>query len=443
MLSVLGYGMIVTFMALIMTKRLSPLVAMTTVPIIFALIAGFGPDMGDMMIDGLRKVAPTAIMVMFAILYFGVMFDTGLFDPIIKKFIKLINGDPMKAVVFAALLAGLVSLDGDGSTTYMITVTAMLPLFKRMRLDPLALTCVVILAASVTNLLPWGGPLARAAASLQVETSELFVPLIPTMVVSFIGVLALAWFIGTRERQRLGRLPMSLGAAATVFDDADNEATPSLSEENAELRRPKLFWLNAALTIALMVGLVLEILPLAILFMVAFSIALVINYPHMQDQRRRISAHAPTALNQIAIFLAAGILAGILSGTGMVDAMSKSFLSLLPESWGPYMAPITALASIPGTFFMSNDAFYYGVLPVLAKAAEVYGITHAEIGRASMVGQPIHLLSPLVASTYLLCGLAGVEFSDHQKYTLKWAFALCMLIMFVSLAFGLFPWAAG
>ncbi|MND30986.1 Citrate transporter [compost metagenome] len=443
MLSILGYGMIVTFMALIMTKRLSPLVAMTTVPILFALFAGFGPDMGDMMIEGLRKVAPTAIMVMFAILYFGVMFDTGLFDPIIKKFIQLIGGDPMKAVVFAALLAGLVSLDGDGSTTYMITVTAMLPLFKRMRLDPLALTCVVILAASVTNLLPWGGPLARAAASLQVETAELFLPLIPTLIISFLGVLLLAWFIGTRERQRLGRLPQSLGAAATVFDDTDNEATPSLSEENAELRRPKLFWLNAGLTIALMAGLVLEILPLAILFMVAFSIALVINYPHMQDQRRRISAHAPTALNQIAIFLAAGILAGILSGTGMVDAMSKSFLDMLPASWGPYMAPITALASIPGTFFMSNDAFYYGVLPVLAKAAEVYGITHAEIGRASLVGQPIHLLSPLVASTYLLCGLAGVEFSDHQKYTLKWAFALCMLIMFVAMGFGLFPWSAG
>ncbi|OMQ41014.1 CitMHS family transporter [Pseudomonas putida] len=445
MLSLLGYGMIVTFMALIMTKRLSPLVAMTTVPIVFALLAGFGPDMGDMMIEGLRKVAPTAVMVMFAILYFGVMFDTGLFDPIIRKFIKLINGDPMKAVVFAALLAGLVSLDGDGSTTYMITVTAMLPLFKRLRLEPLSLTCVVILAASVTNLLPWGGPLARAAASLQVDTSELFVPLIPVMVVGFLGVLALAYFIGIRERQRLGALslPQSLGAAATVFDDeADDEGLPSMSDENAELRRPKMFWLNAALTIGLMTGLVTEVLPLSILFMVAFSIALVINYPHINDQRRRISSHAPTALNQIAIFLAAGILAGILSGTGMVNAMSASFLAMLPATWGPYMAPITALASIPGTFFMSNDAFYYGVLPVLAKAAAAYGISAAEIGRASLVGQPVHLLSPLVASTYLLCGLAGVEFSDHQKYTMKWAFALSFLILLACLLLGLFPLAA-
>ncbi|MFK3775641.1 CitMHS family transporter [Pseudomonas sp. NPDC089406] len=440
MLSFLGYAMIATFMALIMTKRLSPLVALTTVPIAFALMGGFGPEMGDMIIEGLRKVAPTAIMVMFAIMYFGVMFDTGLFDPIIRTFLKLIKGDPLKAVVYATLLAGLVSLDGDGSTTYMITVTAMLPLFKRLRLDPLCLTCMVILAASVTNLLPWSGPLARAASSLQVETSELFLPFVPVLIISFLGVLALAYFVGLSERKRLGTLRLSVGAAATVFDEDANEGwTPAMSEEDAELRRPKMFWLNAILTLGLMAALVMEVLPVAVLFMVAFSIALLINYPHIHDQRRRISSHAPTALNQISIFLAAGILAGILSGTGMVDAMSTSFLSLLPETWGPYMAPITALASIPGTFFMSNDAFYYGVLPVLAKAAEVYGITHAEIGRASLIGQPVHLLSPLVASTYLLCGLAGVEFSDHQKFTMKWAFALSFLIMALSLMFGLFP----
>jgi CitMHS family citrate-Mg2+:H+ or citrate-Ca2+:H+ symporter len=437
MLSLLGYGMIVTFMALIMSKRLSPLVALTITPIIFALIGGFGPDMGDMMIDGLKKVAPTAIMVMFAILYFGMMFDTGLFDPIIRTFLKIIKGDPVKAVIFSTLLAGMVSLDGDGSTTYMITVTAMLPLFKRLKLNPLALTCVVILAASVTNLLPWGGPLARAAASLQVDTSDLFIPIIPSMIVGFVGVMALAYFIGLRERSRLGKLVLPHDAEVVAYDE-DVTGLPSMSQEDEDLRRPKLFWLNALLTVGLMTALVMELLPLAVLFMVAFSVGLVINYPHMADQRRRIAAHAPTALNQIAIFLAAGILAGILSGTGMVNAMSASFLAMLPDTWGPYMAPITALASIPGTFFMSNDAFYYGVLPVLAKAAEVYGITHAEIGRASLVGQPVHLLSPLVASTYLLCGLAGVEFSDHQKYTMKWAFALSFLIMAAMIGFGAF-----
>ncbi|NRH41861.1 citrate:proton symporter [Pseudomonas sp. MS15a(2019)] len=440
MLSLLGYGMIVTFMVLIMTKRLPPLVALTIIPIIFAIIGGFAPEMGPMMIDGLRKVAPTAIMVMFAILYFGLMFDTGLFDPMIRTFIKLIKGDPAKAVLFATLLAGMVSLDGDGSTTYMITLTAMLPLFRRLRLNPLILPCVVILAASVTNLLPWSGPMARVAAALQVETSQLFIPLIPPMIVSFIGVLALAFWLGLQERRRLGLLvaPGGNPLRATGMDE-DMGDLLTLSDENAELRRPKLFWFNALLTLALMTCLVIELLPLPILFMVAFCIALTINYRQMDDQRRRISAHAPAALTQISIFIAAGIFAGILSGTGMVKAMSGSLLWALPESWGNYLAPITALLSIPGTFFMSNDAFYYGVLPVLAHAAEAHGIGAAEIGRASLIGQPVHLLSPLVASTYLLVGLAGVEFSDHQRYTMKWAFALSFLLMAVSMALGLFP----
>lgn len=439
MLSFLGYGMIVVFMILIMTKRLSALVALTIIPIIFALIAGFGGEMGGMMIDGLKKVAPTAIMVIFAILYFSTMFDTGLFDPIIRFFLRIINGDPVKAVMCSALLAAMVSLDGDGSTTYMICVTAMLPLFKRIRLDPLALTCVVFLSGSVTNLLPWGGPLARVAASLKVESSELFIPLIPTMLCGLLGVLVLSWYIGIRERRRLGKLSIQGSGSGSVTEEDGESYLPAINEVNEELRRPKLFWLNAALTVVLMASLVMELLPLSVLFMVAFAIALLINYPQLDAQRQRIAAHAPAALNQTSIFLAAGIFAGILSGTGMVTAMSNTLLDILPQSWGPYLAPITALISLPGTFFMSNDAFYYGVLPVLAEAAKAYGIAPVEIGRASLVGQPIHLLSPLVASTYLLVGLAGVEFSDHQKYTFKWAFLLCMIFLASGLLLGLYP----
>ncbi|WP_323111755.1 CitMHS family transporter [Klebsiella quasipneumoniae] len=439
MLSFLGYGMIVVFMILIMTKKLSALTALTIIPILFALIAGFGGEMGEMMIEGLKKVAPTAIMVIFAILYFCTMFDTGLFDPIIRFFLRIIDGDPVKAVMCTALLAAMVSLDGDGSTTYMICVTAMLPLFKRIRLDPLALTCVVFLSGSVTNLLPWGGPLARVSASLKVESSELFIPLIPSMICGLVGVLVLSWYIGIRERRRLGKLSIQTNAHGSVIEEDAESYLPAINEVNDELRRPKMFWLNAALTFALMASLVMELLPLSVLFMVAFAIALLINYPHLDAQRQRIASHAPAALNQTSIFLAAGIFAGILSGTGMVNAMSNTLLDILPQSWGPYLAPITALISLPGTFFMSNDAFYYGVLPVLAEAAKAYGIDPVEIGRASLVGQPVHLLSPLVASTYLLVGLAGVEFSDHQKYTFKWAFLLCMIFLASGLLLGLYP----
>ena len=136
---------------------------------------------------------------------------------------------------------------------------------------------------------------------------------------------------------------------------------------------------------------------------------------------------------------AAGVFTGILSGTGMVDAMSKSLLAVIPPALGPYLATITALVSMPFTFFMSNDAFYYGVLPILTQAAAEYGITPVEMARASIVGQPVHLLSPLVPSTYLLVGLAKIDFGDHQRFTLKWAVLVCLAILAMALLLGLFP----
>ena len=113
--------------------------------------------------------------------------------------------------------------------------------------------------------------------------------------------------------------------------------------------------------------------------------------------------------------------------------------AVITARYGPRKSGITALASMPFTFFMSNDAFYYGVLPVLAEAASHYGITAVEMARASIVGQPVHLLSPLVPSTYLLVALAGIEFGDHQRFTLKWAVLVCLCIMFAALLMGIFP----
>ncbi|MEI2470916.1 citrate transporter, partial [Peribacillus frigoritolerans] len=51
MLTFLGFAMIVVFMYLIMSKRLSAFSALTVVPIVFALIAGF-TDLGPMMLKG-------------------------------------------------------------------------------------------------------------------------------------------------------------------------------------------------------------------------------------------------------------------------------------------------------------------------------------------------------------------------------------------------------
>jgi len=459
MLTVLGFGMVITFMTLIMTKRVSPLVALICIPILFALVAGFGGEaLGQMMLEGIRLLAPTGVMLMFAILYFGIMIDAGLFDPVVQRILRSVGNDPMKVVVGTALLAALVSLDGDGSTTYMITVASILPLYQRLGMNPLNLTCVTILASGVMNLTPWGGPLARAATALHVDPAEVFVPMIPVMVVGVAGVLGLAYVLGMRERQRLGKVvlgapPLSSIAGTPRASARGVEPPQSVAmallpsdveiDATAEFKRPRLRWFNGGLTLALIVGLVIGILPLPVLFMLAFAIAIVVNYPRLPEQRARVVAHSGNVISVVSLIFAAGIFTGILSGTGMVKAMSESLLTVVPPSWAPALATITALASMPLTFFISNDAFYYGVLPIVTEVARTAGIEPVEMARASLIGQPIHLLSPLVASTYLLVGLAGVEFADHQRFTLKWAIALCLLMMITALLFGLFPLLAG
>ena len=450
-LSIFGFAMVATFMTLIMTGRLSPLVALIVVPIAFGLLAGFGGGLGPMMLDGISKIAPTGVMLMFAILYFGVMIDAGLFDPLVGALLKVVDGDPVKIIVGTVALATMVSLDGDGSTTYMITVAAMLPLYKRIGLNPLIMACLIMLSSGLMNITPWGGPTARAASALQVEPSAVFLPLVPAIAIAIVFLLGLAWLYGRSERKRLGTLVLGVRAVAygedltgdlPVDEVVDGERGRLTVSSDPAARRPKLLWFNAALTLALIVLLVLAVLPLPVLFMGAFCIAMAANYPRMDDQRSRVAAHASNILAVVSLIFAAGVFTGILNGTGMVEAMSHGLLAVIPPSLGPYMAPITALISLPMTFFISNDAFYFGMLPILAETASHYGVTHQQIASASLIGQPMHLLSPLVPSTYLLANLAGVEFAEHQKFTARWALATCLVLLAAALAVGAFPLVA-
>ncbi|WP_147197738.1 CitMHS family transporter [Pantoea sp. MBD-2R] len=433
MLTILGFSMVTCFMYLIMSKRMSALIALIIVPTTFALVFGYYQGLGEMMLNGVKALAPTGVMLTFSILYFGLMIDAGLFDPLVRFILKLVRGDPLKVLVGTAILTLLVSLDGDSSTTYMIAVAAFLPLYRKLGMNVLAMTCLVNLASGIMNLSPWGGPTARAAAALRIDALDIFIPMLPAMFIACVTLVGMAVLFGLRERKRLGVISISnqhLDEIELGLGDA---------KECEANRRPKMFWPNFILTTALLVLLVTGLMPIQILFMLAFAIAVMLNYPSLEQQKARISAHAGNVLAVTSLIFAAGIFTGILSGTGMVDAMAKSLLAVIPHSFGPYLAVFTALVSLPFTFFMSNDAFYFGILPVIAQTAAGYGISAEEIARASIIGQPFHLLSPLVPSVYLLVGLAKVDIGDHQRFSIKWGILVSMALLAGGLLFGAFP----
>lgn len=426
LLAVAGFAMVAIFMTLIMTRRLSAVVALILTPVLAAMLCGFGPAIGPMVVKGLVKLAPTAGVLLFAVFYFGVMIDAGLFRPLVDRVLAMVGGDPRKVALGTAAVAAIVSLDGDGATTAMVTITAFLPIYRQLGMNPLILAALLGSSNAIINMAPWGGPLARLAAVLQLDPNAIFLPLIPVMAVGLLGVAAMAWHLGGMERRRLG--VQDLSPDALRVDPAQ-----------AALTRPRLWWLNLGLTIAVLLAAILRLAPLPVVFMVGFAVALTLNYPRLEDQRARLAAHAPAVMGIVVLVFAAAAFTGILDGTGMVGEMGKAFLAVLPPTWGPHLALVTAVASGPMTFFLSNDAFFFGIVPIVAKMGQAYGIAPEAIARASLLGQTVHVLSPLVAAVYLVAGLLNVDVGAMQRFGLKWALALAMLMLLAAVAFGAVP----
>ncbi len=444
MLTFLSWTMIIVFMILIIKKKLTPFSALIIVPIAFTLIGSFfglysaqvikineiaNPTMldqilviGDWTVEGVKKVSTTAVMLLFAILYFSIMLNTGLFDPVTKKMIKFAKGDPVKVLVATAAISAVVSMNGDGTTTTLIVCTAFIPIYKELGLKMMNLGVLLILMNTIMNLLPWGGPTARVISVLSgVGEQEILRALVPGMVVSVLYMLGVAYYLGIKERKRIG--------IKTLSDEDIEKLTEITDPERLALRRPQNIWFNGIMTIAIIAMLVLGTFPSVFLFLVGTALSLVVNYHSLKEQKNRIQVNAGDALQVVILVLGAGIFMGLFTGSGMADSLAISMTNMIPSSFGCFWGLIVAILSVPGTFFLSNDAFYYGVLPVLAQAGQQYGFTALELGTASLLGQAFHLLSPLVAFIYLLLNLTGLDMGEWQKESAKWAVGIFVIFI--------------
>lgn len=431
MLALLGFCMMGIFLFLVMKRYVSVFVAFIFVAFGFAVISGHGAEMGEMMMDGIITVTPTALMIIFAILYFGLMIDVGLFDPMISQILKLVKGDPLKIVLATAIITMIVALDGDGSSVFMISVSAMLPIYTRLGMNRLILACVVSLAAGVMNIIPWGGPMLRAAASLQVEINDLFLPIIPVMLVGLGWVLVTAYILGMKERKRLGIAELDASAVS-----AEHAATIDHKKGI-----DKKYWFNLVLTMVLIALLVMNILPVPLLFAAAFALALFVNFPDPAKQQEMILSHSKNVVTISTLVFAAGIFIGVFSESGMMGAMADTMVAVIPDWLGAHLAFIVALTAVPLCLVFSPDSYYFGILPILSEMGSSFGIAPEEIGIAALLGHSTvgFPLSPLVPATFILIGLVKVGFGEHQKFLLKYALLTNLVMTIAAVFLGVIP----
>ena len=422
MVAALGFITIIVLLAVIMLKKMSPLVALISVPVITALIGGHGLNIGKYINDGVKSIAPTGTMFIFAILFFGILTDAGTFQPIIDQILKIVGKDPIKIAIGTAILAMIVHLDGSGAVTFLVTVPAMLPLYEALGMRKTTLATIVALGAGVMNILPCGGPTIRAATSLKIPVTELFNPLLIPVLAGILFVLFVAFKLGRDEKIRIGNI------------EDINIDTNNLGEK----KESRNFIVNILTIVVAIVVLVSGKLSPTVVFMIAFCISIVINFPSVKEQKERVDAHAKAALMMASILFAAGAFIGIMQKSGMITEMSTVIVKTIPQSLGSYMAVITGVISMPASLLFDPDSFYFGVMPVLATTAQEFGSSAIAVGRAAILGQMTtgFPVSPLTASTFLLVGLTGVELGEHQKKTIPYAFLTTIVMLIVAIVTG-------
>ncbi len=431
MVAVVGFAMIICIVALLLKGKMSPIVVLTIIPAVAALILGHGPvEIADFIKEGVKTTTNNGILFIFSVIYFGVMSDTGMFDVIVNFLVKKAGNNVIAVTVATALIATIAHLDGTTATTVLITIPALYPVYKAMKIDTKILLCLTGACMGVMNLLPWGGPVARAATVLSMDANDLWHILIPIQIVGLIFNVVVAVL--------LGMLAVKQGAGAGKGEEVEQDQKEK--DEEAALRRPKLLIFNLVLTIALIAVLSAGLVTSYVAFMIALSLALAVNYPNLKLQDKLVKKHAPAALIISATLFSAGAMVGIFDGTGMLTEMANAIMSIIPGFLGQFIHIIFGILALPLGLCIGTDAYFYGIMPLVMQVGETYGVASLSTALTMVIGKNLALMvSPLVPATYLAIGLTDVELKDHMKFSIPIYWGVSIVMLVIGVVIGIIP----
>ncbi|MGV0400164.1 CitMHS family transporter [Corynebacterium segmentosum] len=435
----MGLAIIFVTVGILIRGRVNPIIPMTLVPVIGAVIAGFGvEDIADFFGEGLSSVINVVVMFIFAIIFFGILQDVGLFTPVIRSLIKATRGNVMAVTIGTAAIGIVAHLDGSGSTTFLITIPALLPLYRALHMSRYVLITIVALAASVMNMVPWGGPLGRAGAVVEQDPNDIWLHLLPIQGVAVVLIFAIAALLGWREKSRLAKLQESGEIKGTISVDVNSLAddfSAKQAEEQQKLgfRYRKSRWVtiaNIVVAFAVLAALLSGLLPPAPAFLIATTIALVVNFDGAMEQGDALRRHAPNALSMAGVIIAAAMFLGVLNETKMLEEIALSLVNILPEGVAPYLHVIVGFFGVPLDLLTSTDAYYFSVLPIVQGTVESFGVSGMGAASALIIGNVVGtFVSPFSPALWLALGLADGQMGKYLKiaFPIAWVFSIILV----------------
>ncbi len=458
---ILGLVCIVAIVVTLFKSKTQPSIAFIVFPAILGIILVIGgyysfEQLAEMVEAGFKSTGPTAALFVFSVLYFGIMTDAGMFDVIIGNLMKLVGKSVMGVTLVTAIIALVGHLDGGGASTFCIVVPALLPVYKKMNMRPTTLLRIAVLAMGILNLMPWAGPTMRAATVLGIEAGSLWQTILPIQIFGIVVCLAHAVLAGWQEKKRGAGLNGTLAEAETT---KTAEAAPV-----NELARPKLFWFNLLLTVAVIAMLIWDVFPSYVPFMLGTAIALFVNYGFTAAAHKKIiNLHAGPALMMCSTLMGAAILMGILTTSYMADAngalvvanvkymgelaipsvvrcLAGIIRNILPTFLGQHLPLVIGILSVPLALAFDTDSYFFGMLPVMIGIGQGFGVEPLPIAIAMVVCRNCAtFISPMVPATLLGVGLADVDIKDHIKASFMYVWGFSILCMIFAIIVGIMP----
>ena len=178
----------------------------------------------------------------------------------------------------------------------------------------------------------------------------------------------------------------------------------------------------------------------AYVFMIALAISLPFNIKSLKEQNAKLKNYGVAAMSMVVTLFAAGIFTGVLSGTGMLNAMASAVVTVIPPELGRYTHFIVACFAVPLIMCLGTDSFYFGLLPVVVGIASQFGVNPMDVACVLLVAENVGvMISPLSPAAYLGLGLLEIDVGEHIKYSLPWIWGISILSIVACIALGVTP----
>ena len=431
---IVGFAMVAVLISLLLTKKMSPIALFLIVPVVGGLVAGYSlEEVIGFCKDGVSGNLSNSMMIAFAVLFFSTIIDTGAFNRIVAKLIKAIGNNVILLTVLTVVITIIGHLDGSGPSTFLIAIVPLLPIYKKMKVNPLILLCLCCLTAGVCNIVPWGGPIGRAAAALGVQATDIWHYALPIQGFGLVCMFALAVWFGRREKARIvasGELLSGSNADFDVYEGLD-----------PALLRPKMFIPNLILIVVTVLALIFSGISGHLIFMFAFALALALNYHKSSEQLKVFKAHCGDAFFVSSVIFAAGFLSGVMTKSEIASNMANLVVSIVPAALTPYLHIIWGAITTPLLVAGINaDVQCYGIYPIIAEIAAGHGAGYAQLAAFWLMPFGIaSFIAPGTAATYLAIGLGGVQIDEHIKFSFKYAWGIALLMVAFALVIRVVP----